>query len=86
LFVLADCSLSVTGPFGVGTEGEMNLVGMLPSGIKLQNFVKLSVGVVEPIQAGQGSGQSLAHERRIGIQLQTTLKNFHCLSRVARAV
>ena len=64
----------------------MNLVGMLPGRIQLKNFVELRVRVVEPIQAGQGSGQSLAHERRIRIQLQTTLKNFHCLSRVARAI
>jgi hypothetical protein len=86
LLVFADRGLRVTGAFSVCTESEMNLVGVLPGWIQLENFVELGVGVVEPVQAGQGSGQSLAHERRIGIHLQTTLKNFHCLRRVARAI
>ena len=70
--VFADCGLSVTGPFGVGTEGEMNLVGVFPGRIHLQDFVELSVGIFKAIQAGQCACQRLANERRIGIQLQTT--------------
>lgn len=62
MLVFADCSLRVAGTFGVGTEGEMNLVGMLPSGIRLQYLMKLSVRFLKTIQTGQGSGESLARE------------------------
>lgn len=86
MLVFADCSLSITGAFGVGTEGQINLVGVFPGRIHLQDSVELSVGIFKAIHAGQCACQSLAHERRIGIQLQTALKNLHGLSRIARAV
>ena len=86
LLVFTDGGLGVAGSFGVGAEGEMNLVGVFPGWIHLQDFVELGIRVVEAVEAGQGPCQCLAHEGRIGIHLQAALKNFHSLSWVAGAV
>ena len=61
----------------------MDLVGVLPRGIQLQNFPELGGGVGEAVCVGKGSGESLTYGQGIGLELDGALEDLCSANRVA---